>query len=154
MESSHCWSKSSDVCIWELNWPTIQQYYKYCSICQVHLIIVWLLVWLLVLLFVNSLFLWNSIPYAILQIKKLVVYISLSLTPLSFLTFIWFYVVLFFMSSCFFFFLECCSFCAFHCYCVYTYVWGVRLHSCPFVQPCYFDKIDINTNNLIKVCFL
>jgi len=25
---------------------------------------------------------------------------------------------------------------------------GVRLQACPFVQPCHFDKIDNNTNNI------
>ena len=34
--SSHCWSKSSDVCVRELKWPPIHRRHTYFSICQVH----------------------------------------------------------------------------------------------------------------------
>ena len=32
----HCWSKPSDSCILELNWPTIKQRHEYFTICHVH----------------------------------------------------------------------------------------------------------------------
>ena len=34
--SSYCWSKSLDVCLKELKWPSIHQRHIYSSVCQVH----------------------------------------------------------------------------------------------------------------------
>ena len=34
--SSYCWSKPSDDCLKEFNWPSIHQRHTYFSICQVH----------------------------------------------------------------------------------------------------------------------
>ena len=96
---SHCWSKSSDDCIQELHWPTIQQRHNYYSICLVHdslhhrnslsfhehyhlsgtstkshplsiRPVTSTINSYRFSFFVNSPFLWNSIPYAILQLKK------------------------------------------------------------------------------------
>ena len=92
----HCWSNSSDDCIQELHWPTIRNYY---SICQVHdsfhhrsslpfhdnyhlsetstkshpltiRPVTSTINAYCYSFFVHSPFLWNSIPYSILQLKK------------------------------------------------------------------------------------
>ena len=34
--SSYCWSKSSDVCLKDLKWPSIHQRHIYFFVCQVH----------------------------------------------------------------------------------------------------------------------
>ena len=96
---SYCWSKSSDDCMEELHCPTIKQRHKYFSICHVHdslhhrsslpfhnhfqlpetttrshplLIrpIISTINSYRFSFFVNSPFLWNTIPHSILQIKK------------------------------------------------------------------------------------
>ena len=96
---SYCWSKSSDDCMQELHWPTIKQHHKYFSICHVHdslhhrsslpfhnyfqlpetttrshplsiRPIVSTINSHRFSFFVNSSFLWNTIPHSILQIKK------------------------------------------------------------------------------------
>ena len=93
---SYSWSKSSDECITELKWPSIHQSHVYFSICQVHDILHYhnfvnhfqlsnaptrsnpLSIQPIqssinsyrYSFFINSPFLWNSIPYAILRIKQ------------------------------------------------------------------------------------
>ena len=97
--SSHCWSKSSDECIQALKWPTIQQRHNYFTICCIHdslyhrnslpfsehfqlsqaptrchplsLRPVTLSInSFRYSFFVNSPFLWNTIPNTILRIKQ------------------------------------------------------------------------------------
>ena len=93
---SYSWSKSSDECITELKWPSIHQRHVYFSICQVHDIfhchnfvnhfqlsnaptrsnplsiqpIQSSINSYRYSFFINSPFLWNSIPYVILRIKQ------------------------------------------------------------------------------------
>ena len=93
--SSYCWSKSSDDCLKELNWPSIHQRHIYFSICQVHDILHnrhcvsfsdhFQLSKVRPLnirpasstinsyrysFFINSPFLWNAIPYSILKVTQ------------------------------------------------------------------------------------
>ena len=95
--SSYCWTKSSDDCLVELKWPSIHQRHVYFSVCQVHDIlhhhnstkhfqlsnnnfttshpltiqpISSSINSYRYSFFVNSPFLWNTIPYAILKIKQ------------------------------------------------------------------------------------
>ena len=89
---SYCRSKSSDDCIQELHWPTIKQRHKNFSICHVHDSLhhrsslpfhnhfqlpetttrshPLSIRPIVSTFFVNSPFLWSTIPYSILQIKK------------------------------------------------------------------------------------
>jgi len=100
---SYCWSKPSDDCIQELHWPTIHQRHNYYFICHVHDSlhhrnslsfhehyqlcgtstrshslsihpITSTINSYCFSFFVNSPFLWNSIPYTILQLKKSTVF--------------------------------------------------------------------------------
>ena len=102
---SHCWSKSSDDCIQELHWPTITQCHNHYFICHVHdnlnhrnslcfhdnyhlsetstrshpLTIRPVTATINVYRFssfVHSPFLWNTIPYTILQLSKSTVFRS------------------------------------------------------------------------------
>ena len=95
--SSYCWTKSSDDCLVELKWPSIHQRHVYFSVCQVHDILHYhnstkhfqlsnnnftrshpLTIQPIsssinsyrCSFFVNSPFLWNTIPYVILKIKQ------------------------------------------------------------------------------------
>jgi len=94
--SSYCWSKSSDDCLQELNWPSIQIRHNYYSVCYVHdslhhrnslpfsehfqlstrshtltiQPVTSSINSFHYSFFVNSPFLWNTMPYTILQIKK------------------------------------------------------------------------------------
>ena len=85
--SSCCWSRSSDVCLKDLKWPSIHQRHIYFSVCQVHDIlhnrnsISFSDYFQLSIrpassslnsycfsFFVNSPFLWNAVPYNILRL--------------------------------------------------------------------------------------
>ena len=97
--SSHCWSKSSDECIQALKWPTIQQRHNYFTICCIHdslyhrnslpfsehfqlsqaptrchplslRPVTSSINSFRYSFFVNSPFLWNTIPHTILRIKQ------------------------------------------------------------------------------------
>ena len=95
--SSYCWTKSSDDCLVELKWPSIHQHHVYLSVCQVldilhhhnstkqfqlpnntstrsHPLTIQPISSSITSyrysFFVNSPFLWNNIPYAILKIKQ------------------------------------------------------------------------------------
>ena len=95
--SSYCWIKSSDDYLVELKWPSIHQRHVYFSVCQVHDILHYhnstkhfqlsnnnftrshpLTIQPIsssinsyrYSFFVNSPFLWNTIPYVILKIKQ------------------------------------------------------------------------------------
>ena len=93
--STYCWSKSSDDCVKELKWPSIHQHHTYFSICQVHDIFYnrhsisfsdhfhlsnvhplhirpasSTINSYRYSFFINSPFLWNTIPYNILKITQ------------------------------------------------------------------------------------
>ena len=85
---SYSWIKSSDECITKLKWPSIHQCHVYFSTCKVHDILHHCnfvttgshplsiqpvpssINSYRYLFFVNSAFLWNIVPYAILRIKQ------------------------------------------------------------------------------------
>ena len=92
--SSYCWTKSTDDCLAELKWPSIHQCHVYFTICQMvlhhqnftnhfqlsntstrsHPLTIRTVPSSInsyrYSFFVNSPFLWNTIPYTILKIKQ------------------------------------------------------------------------------------